>query len=622
MKKVIRKNGNLIFNVNGKDVYPAAYMSYCPKDADYKGFAEMGYKLYSYAIYASDAPTNEFSGLLKSWEKGCWAGEGEYDFSALDNGMRLIYEASASNDFYIILRINVNVPYWWREKYPEELITYKNGNKVMQSSASMQWRKDVCVFLDALKEHIESSSYADNIIAWQIAAMSTEEWIHPREQFYELAEDLPWRDYYRSFCKAKYSSISELNAAYNTDLEGFEQLELPSCEEMAEKRDFGKKAKAYIKVRDAYEALNDSYADTITFFSRYVKKIFDGDIFCGAFYGYVGEFYDTMAHCATDRLFNEESIDFFAAPFAYVNGRAMGIDWVYRCPVHTADNCGKLFFMEADVRTHLTRHLHDTRPDMLDRSLPYFNLPVFFGPDTERQSMNNILRIFSKIFISQHPFWWFDMWGGWYKSENYMKLHKRLFDIYNEKVKRTVKSNTEIALILDENSAYETANDIQYKSVFEQIIELSFVGATFDLLLIDEINDSDIDKYKLFFFTNPVTFSEKYKTLKEKILQSGKNILVSGESEDSSGVIIDRKELPSKVSDAGVFLYCEGNTVYQNDEFLAVTATGDSGAITLKIPNGRRLKNMITQEVLEPQNGEVVLKAGFNDSFLFEMIER
>ncbi len=116
------------------------------------------------------------------------------------------------------------------------------------------------------------------------------------------------------------------------------------CEEMEAKRDFGKKAESYIKVRDAY-------ADTITFFSRYVKKIYGGDIFCGAFYGYVGEFYDTMVHCAIDRLFKEESIDFFAAPFAYVNGRARGIDWFYRCPVHSADKCDKLFFMGVDVRT-------------------------------------------------------------------------------------------------------------------------------------------------------------------------------------------------------------------------------------------------------------------------------
>lgn len=430
MKKIIRKNGNLILNVDGKEVYPAAYMSYCPKDADYEAFAKIGYRLFSYAIYASDAPTNEFSGLLKSWEKGCWIGENEYDFSALDNGMKLISKAEDKNDFYILLRINVNAPYWWREKYPEELITYKDGNKVMQSSASMQWRKDVCRFLDNLKIHIENSPYSKNIIAWQIAAVSTEEWIHPREQFYELKADIPWLNYHRKYCATKYKSIDDLNNVYKTEYKSFDELDLPTCEEMAEKRDFGKKAKSYIKVRDAYESLNDSYADTITFYSRYVKKIFNGDIFCGAFYGYVGEFYDTMAHCATDRLFNEESIDFFAAPFAYVDGRAMGVDWVYRCPVHTADRCGKLFFMEADVRTHLTKHLHDTRPDMLDRNLPYFNLPVFFGPKTEKQSMNNILRIFSKILISQHPFWWFDMWGGWYKSEAYMKLHTRLFEIY------------------------------------------------------------------------------------------------------------------------------------------------------------------------------------------------
>ena len=620
MKKIIRKNGNLILNVDGKEVYPAAYMSYCPKDADYEAFAKIGYRLFSYAIYASDAPTNEFSGLLKSWEKGCWIGENEYDFSALDNGMKLISKAEDKNDFYILLRINVNAPYWWREKYPEELITYKDGNKVMQSSASMQWRKDVCRFLDNLKIHIENSPYSKNIIAWQIAAMSTEEWIHPREQFYELKADIPWLNYHRKYCATKYKSIDDLNNVYKTEYKSFDELDLPTCEEMAEKRDFGKKAKSYIKVRDAYESLNDSYADTITFYSRYVKKIFNGDIFCGAFYGYVGEFYDTMAHCATDRLFNEESIDFFFFFFAYVDGRAMGVVWVYRCPVHTADRCGKLFFMEADVRTHLTKHLHDTRPDMLDRNLPYFNLPVFFGPKTEKQSMNNILRIFSKILISQHPFWWFDMWGGWYKSEAYMKLHTRLFEIYLEKIKKPVKNNTQIALILDENSAYETANNIQIQSVFEQIIELSNVGATFDLLLLNEITDADIKDYKLFVFTNPVVESFEYKTLKNKINNAGKYMIVSGESDDSIAVKIGLETLIKKAEEAGVFLYSKGNIVFNNDEYLCVTATKDMGFINLRLPDDRKLLNLITGEELDPVDRKLQIKADFNDSFLFKMI--
>ena len=490
----------------------------------------------------------------------------------------------------------------------------------MQSSATMQWRKDVCRFLDNLKIHIENSPYSKNIIAWQIAAMSTEEWIHPREQFYELKADIPWLNYHRKYCATKYKSIDDLNNVYKTEYKSFDELDLPTCEEMAEKRDFGKKAKSYIKVRDAYESLNDSYADTITFYSRYVKKIFNGDIFCGAFYGYVGEFYDTMAHCATDRLFNEESIDFFAAPFAYVDGRAMGVDWVYRCPVHTADRCGKLFFMEADVRTHLTKHLHDTRPDMLDRNLPYFNLPVFFGPKTEKQSMNNILRIFSKILISQHPFWWFDMWGGWYKSEAYMKLHTRLFEIYLEKIKKPVKNNTQIALILDENSAYETANNIQIQSVFEQIIELSNVGATFDLLLLNEITDADIKDYKLFVFTNPVVESFEYKTLKNKINNAGKYMIVSGESDDSIAVKIGLETLIKKAEEAGVFLYSKGNIVFNNDEYLCVTATKDMGFINLRLPDDRKLLNLITGEELDPVDRKLQIKADFNDSFLFKMI--
>ena len=175
-------------------------------------------------------------------------------------------------------------------------------------------------------------------------------------------------------------------------------------------------------------------------------------------------------------------------------------------------------------------------------------------------------------------------------------------------------------MILDENSAYETANNIQIQSVFEQIIELSNVGATFDLLLLNEITDADIKDYKLFVFTNPVVESFEYKTLKNKINNAGKYMIVSGESDDSIAVKIGLETLIKKAEEAGVFLYSKGNIVFNNDEYLCVTATKDMGFINLRLPDDRKLLNLITGEELDPVDRKLQIKADFNDSFLFKMI--
>lgn len=151
MKRVIRKNGNLLFDLGGREILPAAYMSYCPMDADYEGFYAIGYRLFGYCIYMGDETTSPDSGLTVPWEKSIWVSENTFDFSTLDKSLARFSEIAGDEDFYLMLRINLNVPHWWHEKYPDEVIRYKDGRIVMQSPASYKWREDACHFLDVLK---------------------------------------------------------------------------------------------------------------------------------------------------------------------------------------------------------------------------------------------------------------------------------------------------------------------------------------------------------------------------------------------------------------------------------------------------------------------------------------
>ncbi len=618
MKSVVRKNGSLILNIDGNEIYPAAYMSYCPNDADYESFKALGYKLFSYCVYTADITPSEQSSLLAAWDKGCWVSENEFDFSALDKGMRRLLGGDFKEELYIILRINVNMPRWWREKYRDELIQYNDGKCLMQSVWSKQWRRDAVRFLDALKAHIDASGYSRQIIAWQIAAMNTEEWMHPIRRFYELQQDKPWLEAYKAFAKRKYGNIEALNTAWKTDFKDFESITAPTAEQMLEKRNVGKKAKYYTRVIDYYKTLNDGYAEATVYFTRYVKKIFDGDMLCGAFYGYIGASSDIQGHCSVSRLLSEPSIDFFASPFAYVNARGMGVDWIYHSPIASADRMGKIWFLEADVRTSLTRHLQDTRPELFPEDETYFDAPVFFGPDTVEQSKNNILRSFSKFFISGHAYWWFDMWGGWYKNDEYMGLIKSLYDIYNVKMQAEVKSTTEIAVVMDENAAYCSSGGVYSKGVYNQLIELGYLGAPYDNLLLDDVRPEDFKKYKLFIFTCPDTESEKYKMLKSQIQAVGRKVLVTGLGE---GVVqqFSRSDLADSAKSVGVRLYSFGNIVYANEKYIAVTAAS-SGEVTVAVPDGKALRNALTGELLTVIDGKVSFSAELNDCCLFEIV--
>ena len=167
MKTVVSKNKNLIFNVDGKDVAPVAYMSYLPALASYQEFHGLGYELFSACIYLGGMPVNELSGI-HAFEPPIWKSRDVYDFSVVDNVVRRALGDVPKG--YLMLRVNVNVPRWWREENPDELVELSNGKKLMQSSFSKKWIKDIQVYFDRLKAHIESSAYAKNVIAWQIAS--------------------------------------------------------------------------------------------------------------------------------------------------------------------------------------------------------------------------------------------------------------------------------------------------------------------------------------------------------------------------------------------------------------------------------------------------------------------
>ncbi len=621
MKKIIHKNGKLIFNVDGKEVAPAAYMSYCPKDADYDGFRELGYKLYSYCVYSADIPTNEEHGFLRSWEKGCFVGENSFDFSPLDLGMERVFGGNFENGIYVILRININMPQWWRDKYPEELMHYKGGRRLMQSVCSRAWRRDAMRFLTALQKHIKNSPYSKNIIGWQIAAMQTEEWIHPNATFCNLVCDKPCENAFKNYCEEKYQDISLLNTKWGENLVNFDGITLPSAEATVDKRINGVEKPSSYKVKDFYTFLANAYADAIIFYGEQVKKLYDGDIFYGAFYGYIGQLQDIHAHSAISKVIDSEAVDFLASPFAYVDGRAMGVDWIYHAPMKTIDKHGKIWFIESDVRTCLTRHLADTRPDVGTREQKYLSLPAFFGPSTAEQSVNNIVRSFSKFFISQNAFWWFDMWGGWYKKDVFMSLHDRLYRLYLNTLDITVENNSQIALVLDENSSYYISSQEYTHSVYEQTVEMGKMGAPYDLLLLDKVDGDDIKKYGLFVFERPAfEDSESAEKLIGKIKSHGKKVVITGKHEKCDGEFFTHSALAEICREAGVHVYCEGAIVYANARFLSVTTLCE-GSSSLLLPSGvKALRDLISDEIIPVSGGKSEIRGYFNKTFFFEML--
>ena len=620
MVTVERKNGALVINKDGKIIPPIAYMTYITERAKYQEFIKAGYKTFSICVYLGDNPVNELAGNIGAFDDFVWKAFDKFDFSSIDNNMQRLFDGE-NKDLYVILRVNLNMPNWWRKENLEELTTFENGKTLMQSIFSEKWKKDACYALAQIKNHIDQSWYRESVIGIQVAGMQTEEWLAPCGGDYSKSALKAFKRY----CQDKYFSIKNLNRAWSCNYNSFDELTIPTSNEKSEKDCKNPNVGMIAKIEDYHRFFNKGYSDAIRFFCKYVRSIYQKQILVGCFYGYITHLNCNSGHSAFSDLINCDDIDFFASPFCYTGLRPMATDWAFHGAVGVAVSSGKLWFVEADVRTYKTECLYDCVPRIVtERTVKgYYYSDVWKGPSDLENSMNNIIRSFSKIFISRNAFWWFDMWGGWYENDEMMDLMKKMHSLYFSELERDNGEVCEIAVILDQNTSYYLSDNLFNKCVVDQFTELGFLGASYKVITLDKFDESVVAKCKMLLFLAPKTLTDEHKVLIDNALTQGKQVLFTGdknkEHSNSAEKCFTIEQLKEYAIKANVHLYSYGNVVYANERYLSVTAATDDG-VKIKMPFGCKLKSFVDEKVYDVSDGKIEFNVKRNKTFLFEIL--
>lgn len=588
---IIKEKEGLTIQVDGKNIPPAAYMTYIEKNADYEGFAKAGYNLFCACVYMGDGTINENHGL-HCLGNHVWKARRHYDFTPVYDSVERIVKADKGAR--VMLRVNLNVPKWWREENPEELVVLSNGEKkpYMQSIFSKKWRKDVEKFLAYLCAYVRGFAFSENIIAIQIAGMQTEEWLALRTATGCFDYSIPAQKAYAEWLKNKYKK--DVNAY------------LPSSEELQAVR-HGEKItdeKKYRNVLDYMYFFNEGVALTIKELCAYVKEESKGELLVGVFYGYFGQLPCEYGHNGVSLILDDENVDFFASPFAYVSGRQTAEDWIYHGVMDSCTLRGKIWFLEADIRTCYTKALYETNPELMDgeRTVKHFQNATWFGPKTEEETVWVMLRSFAKVLCSGHAFWWFDMWGHWYNSPKLMQLVEYLRVIYQSHL-GTKKSNA-LAVLMDEEGSYGLSEEYYDELSKQQLIELGFVGAPYDMY---HIKDEAFVKenYKAVLYLAPSAEEGR-----------GNVLVANGERIRKEGKITAR-EIGAILQKAGGHVFSEGNIVYANDRFVCLTAARE-GEVKLTMPKACKLRAFTDGKTYEGK--EFTFRFSYNQTELFTIM--
>lgn len=578
-------HGRPYIKIDGELHAPLAYTTYFEECAEYSDFIKSGYRMFFVNVSFTDLPINNSTGFTP-FMTGVFEGE-EPDYTEFDGTVnRILAECP---DAFVFPRINIAMPRKWIEANPYETVETPTGRR--ESLYSDVFKADGAALLKELVSHIKSAYYADRIAGYQLCGGTTQEWMHHdlSGSFSEMGVEK-----YRLWMKEKYG-ITDVPAFTKDDLSKVSRYGEFCCEEAAK---------------------------TVEHFSRVLKEHINCEQVIGVFYGYNAFVNNPLWGLHGLRfIIDSPYIDFFSSPCCYDENRSLGFDWGDMLTAQSVKEHGKLYFVECDIRTHLTRRLHDSRPGRYRDGIYELhdgngNKTVWCGPESQELSLSAIRKAFAHQLTKASGIWWFDMWGGWYHDKAIMYEMAKMREIAEgAKSKNTEHCpGAETVLFIDEKAYLNnpTGSELCH-AVNHTRIRMGNSGIPFDLCLVEDA-EKVIKNYRAAIFTAPMP-SENGKAAVElcKIM----NVPYLHVSEEKTFYSVD--ELRDFLVSSGIHCYnSDGNVIYCGEGFLAVHSVND-GEVKITLPQKYKIKPLLGTDIDEYETDELTLNMKRYETAVFEL---
>lgn len=538
----VERGGPRLF-LNGEEIYP---------------FLALSTHLYPTIGNFKKAGINIYHPILGM--RSGWLGPKQYDWSIIDVFLGRLLEMNP--DAYLLPRIQLNTPNWWKEAHPSELIKYGlptpekkfniikkenlpqseggyyflSGGELWEASfASDVWRQDTAAMLQDFVRHIQESPLRSRVIGYHPTTGRTAEWNYFGPDY------LP--DYSGPMQRA-CGKIPEPQARLTTT---FGLIRDPERES---------------EVISFYQKYHETVADTVLYMARVFKQETNRQLLCGVFYGYLLEQVRIQegGYLATQKILKSPDIDYIACPYTYQEGnvknskgvkinmidgagnllgnsRGVGGDGGYRMLVESVKRHGKLYISEMDPSTYLDVNPHTVIGGLGGRS-----------SHTLEGSKLILQRDLGQVFASGVGGWLYDFGplnqakNGWYSSEPLIDEIKRFVALGDRRMKLDIGSVAQIVAAYDVKSFFATAHwnadrpwydyGIRYTDFFNhwfintQARTFHRIGAPMDFIHNFDLQPTDSKKYRLMFMVNMFHLtSDEISTLKAMLRDSGATIV-------------------------------------------------------------------------------------------------
>ncbi len=592
MKSTVEfKTGKPYISIDGALHYPLAYTTYFEECGEFSDFIKAGYKMFFINVSFSKLPINNVSGF-SPFRTGVFEGD-EPDYREFDDVVSEII--SQCPDALIFPRINVAMPEKWIEENPDECVSTQSGRR--EALWSEKYFHDGAELLTTLVSHIRSADYSNRIAGYQICGGTTQEWMHQ-----DMAGSFSKKgiEKFRLWMKEKYNidSVPEIT-----------------------KEDLFKSG--YNETVSRYgEFCCQTAANAVEHFCKTMKTLVNNEQVVGAFYGYNAFVNDPLLGLAGLRhIIDSPYIDFFSSPCCYDCTRELGVDWGDMIAESSLKLHNKLYFVECDIRTHLTRQMQESRPGTFSGN--YFalkdhkgNKTVWCGPDTLEESISAVRKAFAHQLTRFSGIWWFDMWGGWYHDEEIMLEMSKMRNIAeSSKEKIGLYPTAQTVVFIDERAYFNNprCSDVSC-SVNNIRVAMGNTGIPFDLCMTEDAQKV-IDKYKVAIFTTPLPSDSG-----KEAMSLCENYNIPYLFPEDEKIFISTPELREFLVSKGVHCYnSDNNVVYCGGGYIGIH-TAHEGEIEIRLPEKYKVRSLLGAKLEEQETDVVSLCMNKHDTALFELI--
>lgn len=455
-----------------------------------------------------------------------WTGDGEYNWDVVDEHIYALL--SNHPDTYLIISPDLDVPNWWLEANPDEMVLTSKGEQPGVSFASEKFVEDAMATNIAMIEHMKEQPYWNRVIGAVLAGCSTSEWIWYGQGQHSIDHSVAGQTSWRKWLTEKYGTDEALRKAWNNNSVSLESVQVPTYDERvgdiyatlldpATQHD----------VLDYADYMGEIVADVLIEFTARVSEAVDDNLILGSYYGYLLQraFYyssmSTMIHTATEKVLEDENVDFIAAPAYYTeryDGETAGF-------MHLVDGVlahGKAIMIEDDLRVCSWENLAKnffTR----DAVGPTYNMS---------DSISQMEREFAAQITNNVGNWYFNLESGWFDREEFSDLMEILRDESVVNLAREKDCKDEVCFIVDEdmyeNLAYDFYANYEafYWIIHQQRYELSKIGVPVDLYSMTDLEEGLVPDHKVYIMMSPVEIDKSEQEAIEKYIKNGNKTVV------------------------------------------------------------------------------------------------